>query len=53
MKTKIELGKSVNGKVDDSVKNLVWILTHNSVYRSVNTSVYRSVFNSVWSSIRL
>ena len=53
MKTKIELGNPVNGKVHSSVDNSVWILTHISVYRSVNPSVYRSVFNSVWRSIIL
>jgi hypothetical protein len=50
MKTKLVLGKPVNGNVVESVKNSVWILTHNSLYRSVGSSVYNSVFNSVWRS---
>ena len=50
MKTKLVLGKPVNGKVYDSVCDSVWILAHLSVYRSVDNSVYSSVRSSVWRS---
>jgi hypothetical protein len=54
MKTKVDLGKSVKGKVGsayDSVYNSVSSSVYDSVESSMWGSVYSSVFRLVWDSV--
>ena len=51
MKTKLELGKSVESSIRDSVNISVISPLDWLAWRSVNDSVHRSVDISVWMSI--
>ena len=65
MKTKIELGKPVRYKINNTIVNSVYysdsvcysvvssvsIPVTNSVWSSVDNSVWRSVYSSVWCSV--